>query len=253
MFEDFNVLGLYIGCQPVLSLYASGRTTGVSIDSGDGVTHVVPIYDGHCISPAVSRIDLAGRCLTDYLTKILMERGYSFITTAEREIILDIKEKLCYIALDFESELQSTTSVEKLYELPDGQVIKVGSERFRCPEALFQPSFIGMESVGLHEIIYNSIMKSDIDLRKDLFSNLVLSGGTTLLPGINDRIHKELLLLSPISLKVKVTAAPERKHSAWIGGSILASLTHCWVPFWISREEYDEIGPALIHKKCFFA
>jgi len=98
MFEDFNVLGLYIGCQPVLSLYASGRTTGVSIDSGDGVTHVVPIYDGHCISPAVSRIDLAGRCLTDYLTKILMERGYSFITTAEREITRDIKEKLCYVS-----------------------------------------------------------------------------------------------------------------------------------------------------------
>jgi len=132
--------------------------------------------------------------------------------------------------------------------------LRIGKERFRCPEVLFQPSFIGMESTGLHENIYNSIMKSDIDLRKDLFSNLLLAGGTTLLPGIEDRIHKELLLLSPISLKVKITATPERKLYSWIGGSILASLKMCWSgSIWIMKDEYNETGPAIIHRKCFFA
>ncbi|CAA3015081.1 actin-1 [Olea europaea subsp. europaea] len=189
MFETFNTPTMYVAIQAVLSLYASGRTTGIVLDSRDGVSHTVPIYE------------------------------------AEREILRYLKEKLAYIALDYEQELETaktSSSVEKNYEL---QVITIGAERFRCLEVLFQPSMIGMEAAEIHETTYNYIMKCDVDIRKDLYGNIVLSGGSTMFMGIADRMSKEITALAPSNMKVKVVAPPERKYSVWIGGSILASLS----------------------------
>ena len=252
MFETFNVPALYIATQAVLSLYASGRVTGCVIDIGDGVSHIVPIFEGFALSHAIQRIDLAGRDVTEYLQRLLRQRGYNFYNSGEKEIVRDIKEKLCYVALDPEKEIMLSKRVagmEKSYMLPDGEVIDIGIERFLAPESLFNPSVLGKELDPLDDVIVDTISECEVDLRRDLYSNIVLSGGSTMYPGIKDRLTKEIREQIPESVDIKIITPPERMYSVWIGGSILSSLKSMH-RMWITRREYKELGPQVVHR-CF--
>jgi len=251
MFETFEVPAMYVAIQQVLSLYASNRTMGIILDSGEGITQAVPIYEGYALPQGIVRLDFGGRDLTRYLIEMLSKRGLLF-TAADFETITNIKENLCYTSLDYAQEsIAATPSLDQVYELPNGQIITIGNERFRCPEALFQPNFLRMENTsGIHQTIYDSIMKCDIDLRKELYNNLILSGGTTMFPGIADRMHKELSKLAPEMTQIRVIAPPERTYSVWIGGSVLASLP-TFQTLWVLKAEYDESGPQIVHRKCF--
>lgn len=254
MFENFRVPALYVAIQAVLSLYATGRTIGIVADSGDGVTHTVPIYEGYALPHASMRLNLAGRDLTDYLGKLLMDRGVSMTTSAEREIVRDIKEKLCYVATNFDEEIEEfnvhKNEEQQIYELPDGHKINIGNEAFRCPEALFKPSLLGQEGAGLHEAIYASIAGCDMDLRRDMYANVVLSGGTSMFRNIEVRLQKDIARMAPSTMRIKIIANPERCFAVWTGGSVLASLSS-FQNMWIDSAEYDEVGPSIIHRKCF--
>ena len=252
LFETFNVPALYTSIQAVLSLYASGRTTGIVLDSGDGVSHAVPVYEGFAMPSSIRRIDVAGRDVTEYLQLLFRKSGYVFHTSAEKEVVRDIKEKSCYVASDPKKEEKEWSGYGGVpegkvveYPLPDGQKIKanhpihhtlvprvanrccvqVGAERFRAPEILFDPEIIGLEYPGIHQIVVDAINRTDLDLRKSLFGNIVLSGGSTLTKGFGDRLLHEVQRLAVKDMRIKIFAPPERKYSTWIGGSILAGLS----------------------------
>ncbi|KAJ7038183.1 actin-related protein [Mycena filopes] len=249
-FDTFNVPALFTSVQAVLSLYSSGRTTGIVIDSGDGVTHAVPVFEGFSMPHAIRRVDVAGRDVTDHLQLLLRKSGHHLHTTAEREVVRTIKEKCCYVALNPAKEEKEAQGRTEEFRLPDGNVIQLGAERFRAPEILFNPELIGQEYAGVHQVVVDSINRVDLDLRKSLFSNIVLSGGSTLCRGFGDRLLNETKKLALKDVKIRIYAPPERKYSTWIGGSILAGL-NTFKKMWVSAEEYQE-DPDIIHKKSGF-
>ncbi|KAG2382441.1 hypothetical protein C9374_005643 [Naegleria lovaniensis] len=253
MFETFAVPGFYIAQSTLLSMFAAGRNTGIVLDCGDGVTSVETLSNGYHTKIAAKRVNMGGSDLDEYLATLLQERGYYFSTSAELHVVKQIKEKLSYCALDLDAELQTdrmSSKLEKAYELPDGNVISISNERFRCMEALFNPSLIGREDVGIHEMVFNAIQKCDLGVRKDFYGNILLSGGSTFSEGFSDRLVKEITSLAPASILVKVVSPPERKYSVWIGGSILGDLSS-FQQYYLSKQEYDDEGPAMIHRKCY--
>ncbi|MFX1537359.1 MAG: actin, cytoplasmic 2 [Promethearchaeota archaeon] len=244
LFETFNIPALYISNQSVLALYASGRTTGVVVDVGGAVTTIVPIYEGFPITHAIDRIDLGGKEITEYLGRLLRQRGY-YLT--HREILREIKEKNCYVALDPEREFDKKTSITKRpYILPSGETIIIGYESFLATEAFFNPSVLGRDHQSLSEAIFESIQNTGIDIRRELYQNIVLSGGSTMFPGMKERLQKELIDMVPENIEIRIIAPPERRYSVWIGGSILGSL-RTFQKLWTTRKDYDDLNRSKLH------
>jgi actin len=165
-----------------------------------------------------------------------------------------IKETECFVSLDPEADkakASESSDLTKQYELPDGQTINVNMPRFMAPEALFNPGLIkeGDETPGMHTMSFGSIKECDIDIRADLYGNVILSGGTTLYTGLPDRLEKELDALCPQSGQVKIIAGADRYYSVWQGGSTLSSLS-TFEAQWITKEEYEENGAEIVHRKC---
>ena len=222
------------------------------------------VYDCYIIPSASVRLEFGGRDLTNFMMSILTDRGgYSF-TAADFELVREIKEKYCFTALEYEDELdrarESPTTIEKTVELPDGSSMKLGTELLRCPEVLFRfdklsehgtmiPNLVDLNRRGLHELVYQSVAKCELGIRKDLYANIVLAGGSTMFRGIAERMTREIRALAPAAMKVKVVADRERRSSAWIGGSLLVN-TKGFENMWVSRSEYDHSGPRIVHQKC---
>jgi centractin len=253
-FEGLNVPALYFSIQAMLSLYASGRTTGVVLDSGDGVTHVVPVYEGLVMPHAIMRMDVAGRSVTQHLQRLLRRSGHTFHTSSEVEIVRQIKETCCTVAFNpqkAEEQFQQQQSSSQSYKLPDGSSIELSAgETFRAAEILFQPDLLGYEYKGTHDLLMSSIIKTDIDLRRILLSQIVLAGGSTLFPGYGERLLNEMRKhpLAPKEAKIRIAAPPERLYSTWIGGSILASLS-TFKNLWITKAEFLEQGARVLSNK----
>ena len=260
MFEKLGFIGLDVQIQATLSLYAMGYITGLVIDSGDGVTHCIPVTEGRVNTHAIQRINIAGRHLTEYLIKLLLLRGYNFHTSSDFEIVREIKERLCYVSADILEERQlakNTTVLEEDYQLPDGSWIKVGPERFECGEVLFSPYLLGKDSDGLSEMVFKSIMASPIDVRASLYGGMLLSGGTTMLPGISTRIQRDIRRLhremrggnASSKIRIKVEDPTYRKYLVYIGAATLARIyKNNPENTWIYKFNWEEEGPRILHK-----
>eukprot|EP00437_Effrenium_voratum_P021592 CAMPEP_0181409596 /NCGR_PEP_ID=MMETSP1110-20121109/6900_1 /TAXON_ID=174948 /ORGANISM="Symbiodinium sp., Strain CCMP421" /LENGTH=364 /DNA_ID=CAMNT_0023532107 /DNA_START=51 /DNA_END=1146 /DNA_ORIENTATION=- len=243
MFEAFNVPSLHVALQPVLSMYAVGRTTGVVLQSGHGVTCAVPVCEGFCLPHATKSLPVAGRELSEYLEQLLTERGFYFNSSHEREILQDMKEKLCWVALDFDVAMRRAEEGhdEKSFELPGGATVSIGSAAFQCPELLFQ---------GARGAALESILKCGAEVHAELFSNIVLAGASTLFPGLPERLQRELGSLAP-DAATSVLAPAHRKHGEWLGGATISSVS-AFQQMWLTREEYDTLGPEEIHDRCMY-
>jgi actin-related protein 2 len=263
MFETYNFEAAKVGVQAMLVLYAQGLLTGVVVDSGDGVTHIVPVWEGVVPQLLIKRLDVAGRHITRYLIKLLQVRGYSFNRSADFETVRQIKERCCYVGYDLDVEKRlglETTVLMQSYTLPDGRVIKLGAERYQAPECLFQPGLIDNEKKGMQETLFGMIQEADIDLRPAFYKHIVLSGGSTMYPGLPSRLEKELraqylkfVLKGDKSrlakFKLRIEDPPRRKHMVFLGGSVLADIMKDRPEFWISRAEWAEHGDKIIGKK----
>ncbi|KAL7714428.1 actin [Entamoeba marina] len=252
MFETFNVPALNFENNSLLSLFVSGRTTGIIVDCGENSTRCIPIIDGCIKKDAVFETSIGGKDLNDYLLKMLIECGNVSLSLSDKESIRDIKEKMCYIVLDWNKTTQiNKNNLKKTYQPRYGKLISVDDALFKCPEVLFNPKVFGFESIGIHNAIHKAITLCNERDRKDLFGNIVLCGGSSMFPNFKERLQIELNHLVTNDTKIKIIASSERRFYSWIGGSTLSDFP-TYNELWFTKEEYDESGPThYFSRPCF--
>ena len=262
LFENLSAPAIFFASQPILSLFSTSNTSGVILESGEGVTQSCVVYEGYSIPNSYIRNNYGGRDVTEYFQTLLKKQGYSFSTTSEFEIVRKMKEEICFTAIGNSNSVLSNMSghfdlggnknkseSSNTYNLPDGNAIKIGEEKCIAPEILFNPSIIGSEYLSFQEMIVTSINKVDIDLRKNLYTNVLISGGNTLFKGIQEKFHTEIKYLSPKNMKVKIHSPGNRLLSCWTGGNVISTL-EIFKKMWVTRDDWSEKGnKSIIHVK----
>jgi len=253
MFESFEVPGFYLANCAALALLTEQSKTGLVLSSGDGVTHAIPIHEGRIVSKGVKTVDYGGKDLSEYLRTTLLAEVTRNLWEGEAALreARNIKETLCYVAPEFPpAEIERNT----LYQVSDCTRLDLGDIVVRCPEALFDAKVLAHQGFEIHKLVFNAIITCDPTIWKDLFGNIVLSGGNTLFPGIEVRLKRELEKLAgqnpnTTNMKIHIVTPPNRLHSVWTGGAHLAS-QHNFREMYMTIEEYNELGPSMIHQKC---
>lgn len=259
LFENFETPAVFFGTQGVLSLYAFGKTEGIVLESGKGVTQIVPITNGYKLDYAVQKINFGGEDIDQYLKLLLKKNGIYLYSSSEDCILEEMKETVCQLkdkAFDRNqrnnlNEVDSHKIEDFDYKLPDGEIISIGSERFIAPEVLFNPSIAGMEFPGLHEFLDSAIKKMDLDLRKNFYGNIVLSGGNTMVNGFAERLANEMEPLVAEKTKLTILAAEiDRSCLVWKGASSIINVDS-FSSLWISKKDYEEHGERIFLMKTF--
>merc|ERR1712228_325665 len=252
-FEKYNLNALFLATDALCALYASGGNTGLSISSGHGATSVVPIYEGYIIKDAAQKLEYGGGDVSNYLKDKLNLHGLFRSKISENKFADSLKQKLGYVATDYLMEKQHTMFERIVYRLPDGSEIEVGQERFECAESLFSGHINGYNANrSIADLVNTALSKSGDDIKQVLFENIVCSGGNTMIKGFDDRLKKEVDANAPENSgwKTRIFGLVDRKLSCWIGGSIMASLSHM-DQLWITKKEFQDIGPSIINQRSF--
>ncbi len=243
--EQYQCMAFYPVLDSMMTLYSGGFQTGLVIEIGDSSTRIVPIYNGYKLEHAVKILDLGGRVLTRETERILTSMGFSTESSVTRDLARVLKERACFVSLDYKEDVNRAEQYGKQFSLPDGSTLALTNERFRIPEILFDPTIINSEETPLPQAIMDVIGECDMDIRPQLLKNIFLSGGSSMFPNFKSRIYKELELELARRKKkdqvVKIIAPRERTYSVWVGGSILALIPE-FSNNWITRAKYFNEG-----------
>lgn len=252
IFETFQVPSFYLGKQPIFSIYSSGQKTGISVDIGYEMTQIVPVVEGSIVSSAMTTQNFGGKTITDYFLKALKERGCALSELSANLVANEVKEKLGYVALDFENEVKKNNGshgCDTSYQTQDGDEFKISDERYNCPELLFSPQINKLGHLSLQKVVYETVMKCESNVQNQLFDNIVLCGGSSLFNGLPERFKLELKGMVNKSTKINLVAPANRNYAAWMGAAAFASLPD-FAELAIKSEEYRESGAQILTKKC---